>query len=222
MTMTLKRKRPDGSPMFAPASSRPHPRPRALRGRSDRAGRRRDAGPGRGRRRPRPDRLRAAALGDRDGGGHSARARPVWDECPDNISNIFEAGRPRRHRGGVRAGPSGRAPPLRHHARVHAQFMEPRGALGVYDPHEDRYTLYADVQYPHRVRNALASSIFKIPEHQIRVDRRRRRRRLRDQGLAVSRAQARAVGGAQARPARSSGRASGARRSWPTSTRATT
>src|SRR5262249_42956148 len=54
-------------------------------------------------------------------------------------------------------------------SRVHAQYMEPRGALGVYDPGEDRYTLYADVQYPHRVRNALASNIFKIPEHQIRV-----------------------------------------------------
>jgi len=53
--------------------------------------------------------------------------------------------------------------------RVHAQYLEPRGSLGVYDPNEDRYTLYADVQYPHRVRNALASSIFKIPEHRIRV-----------------------------------------------------
>ena len=47
--------------------------------------------------------------------------------------------------------------------------MEPRGALGVYDRGEDRYTLHADVQYPHRVRNALASNIFQVPEHQIRV-----------------------------------------------------
>jgi carbon-monoxide dehydrogenase large subunit len=47
--------------------------------------------------------------------------------------------------------------------------MEARGALGVYERGEDRYTLYADVQYPHRVRNALASHIFKIPEHKIRV-----------------------------------------------------
>src|SRR5262249_14130563 len=54
-------------------------------------------------------------------------------------------------------------------SRVHAQYMEPRGALGVYDPGEDRYTLYADVQYPHRVRTALASNIFQIPEHHIRV-----------------------------------------------------
>ena len=47
--------------------------------------------------------------------------------------------------------------------------MEPRGAVGVWDPGEDRYTLYADVQYPHRVRQALATRIFKIPESRIRV-----------------------------------------------------
>ena len=47
--------------------------------------------------------------------------------------------------------------------------MEPRGAIGVWDPGEDRYTLYADVQYPHRVRQALATRIFKIPESRIRV-----------------------------------------------------
>ena len=53
--------------------------------------------------------------------------------------------------------------------RVHAQYMEARGAVGAWDPHEERYTLHADVQYPHRVRNALATNIFKVPEHQIRV-----------------------------------------------------
>lgn len=31
------------------------------------------------------------------------------------------------------------------------------------------FTLYADVQYPHRVRNALATNIFRIPEQKIRV-----------------------------------------------------
>jgi carbon-monoxide dehydrogenase large subunit len=30
-------------------------------------------------------------------------------------------------------------------------------------------TLYADVQYPHRVRNMLAQSVFKIPEGELRV-----------------------------------------------------
>ena len=53
--------------------------------------------------------------------------------------------------------------------RVHAQYMEPRGAIGTYDPAEDRYTLYADVNYPHRVRNMLANMVFKVPESKVRV-----------------------------------------------------
>ena len=47
--------------------------------------------------------------------------------------------------------------------------MEPRGAIGVYDQREDRFTLHADVQYPHRVRQLLAEKIFSIPEQNIRV-----------------------------------------------------
>jgi carbon-monoxide dehydrogenase large subunit len=54
-------------------------------------------------------------------------------------------------------------------SRVYAHFMETRGAIGTYDPGEGRYTLYADCQYPHRVRNALAANIFKVPESKIRV-----------------------------------------------------
>ena len=52
--------------------------------------------------------------------------------------------------------------------RVHAQYLEPRGAIGDYDPGEDRYTLYADVQYPHRVRGVLAK-ILGVPEPRVRV-----------------------------------------------------
>jgi hypothetical protein len=43
-------------------------------------------------------------------------------------------------------------------SRVYAHFMEPRGAVGIWDSGEDRFTLSADVQYPHRVRQALAAS----------------------------------------------------------------
>jgi CO/xanthine dehydrogenase Mo-binding subunit len=54
-------------------------------------------------------------------------------------------------------------------SRVQAQYMEPRGAIGTYDAGEDRYTLYADVNYPHRVRNMLASMVFRVPESKVRV-----------------------------------------------------
>jgi carbon-monoxide dehydrogenase large subunit len=93
---------------------------------------------------------------------------PVWDECPDNISHVLSFG--------DRTKTDAAFAMADHHlrrryvvTRVHAQFMEPRGALGHYDRAEQRYTLYADCQYPHRVRNMLAESVFRIPESRMRV-----------------------------------------------------
>jgi len=92
----------------------------------------------------------------------------VWEENPDNISHVWETGDKRAADSAFAAAAhvvKGRYVIT----RVHAQFMEPRGALGVYDPNDERYTLYADVQYAHRVRDMLAANIFKIPETRIRV-----------------------------------------------------
>jgi carbon-monoxide dehydrogenase large subunit len=92
----------------------------------------------------------------------------VWEECPDNISSLFETG----NKTATDAAFAKAAHVVRRRyviSRVYAHFMEPRGAIGVWDPGEDRFTLYADVQYPHRVRQALATRIFKIPESKIRV-----------------------------------------------------
>ncbi len=93
---------------------------------------------------------------------------PVWDECPDNICHVMQLGDKAR---------TDEAFAKADHVlerryvvtRVHAQFMEPRGALGLYDRSEQRYTLYADCQYPHRVRNMLAEAVFKVPESRVRV-----------------------------------------------------
>jgi carbon-monoxide dehydrogenase large subunit len=166
MQMTLKRKRPDGSPMF----SRPH---RGLT----------------------RDRVRfvgdpvamvvAETLAQAEDGAElvdidyeplpsvtstadAVGGAPVWDECPDNVSNVYETG----DRAAADAAVAGAHRVFRRRytiTRVHAQYMEARGTLGVWDPGEERYTLYADVQYPHRVRNALATNILKVPEHQVRV-----------------------------------------------------
>ncbi len=92
---------------------------------------------------------------------------PVWDECPDNISNVFEVG----NRGATDAAFARAAHTVRRRytvSRVHAQFLEPRGALGEWSPGEGRYTLHCDVQYPHRVREILAG-VLKVPERDIRV-----------------------------------------------------
>ncbi len=92
----------------------------------------------------------------------------VWDENPDNISHTFERG----ERAATDAAFARAAYVVRRRyviTRVHAQYMEPRGAIGSYDKFEDRYTLYADVNYPHRVRNMLANSVFRVPESKVRV-----------------------------------------------------
>jgi aerobic carbon-monoxide dehydrogenase large subunit len=92
----------------------------------------------------------------------------VWEENPDNISHVWETG----NKAAADAAFAQAAHVVKGRyviTRVHAQFMETRGAVGVYDPNEDRYTLYADVQYAHRVRDMLAGTVFKIPATNIRV-----------------------------------------------------
>ena len=99
-------------------------------------------------------------------------ARPdaarVWDENPDNISHTVQHG----NKAATDAAFAQAAHVARQRyviTRVHAQYMEPRGAIGSFDAFEGRYTLYADVNYPHRVRNILAVSVFNVPESRVRV-----------------------------------------------------
>src|SRR5438128_2751812 len=90
MKMTLKRKRPDGSPMFAP----PHRGLSAERVRyvgdpvalvvADTQGHARDAAElVRVDYDPQPSVTSTADA-------VTAGAAPVWDDCPDNVSNVFE------------------------------------------------------------------------------------------------------------------------------------
>jgi carbon-monoxide dehydrogenase large subunit len=168
MTMTLKRKRPDGSPMFAP----PHRGLARDRGRyvgdplamvvAETLAQAEDAAE-----RVVVDYEPLPAVTD-TAAAAAPGAPAVWEECPDNVSNLHEAG----DKAATEAAFAKAARVIRRRyviSRVHAQYMETRGALGAWDPGEGRYTLHADVQYPHRVRNALATSIFKVPEHTIRV-----------------------------------------------------
>ncbi len=92
---------------------------------------------------------------------------PVWEECPDNVCNVFEVGdRAATERAFAAAA---RIVKRRYVVqRVHAQFLETRGALGAWDAAAGRYVLHADVQHPHRLREALAQA-FSVPEHRVRV-----------------------------------------------------
>ena len=91
--------------------------------------------------------------------------------------------------------------------RAVANYMEPRSAVGEYDPRTGRFTLNAGSQGVHGVRDAIAGPILKIPPE---VPARRhpgRRRRFRHQGCRLSRISARSRGGQAARtPSRLAGR----------------
>ncbi|MGE0061915.1 MAG: xanthine dehydrogenase family protein molybdopterin-binding subunit [Xanthobacteraceae bacterium] len=53
--------------------------------------------------------------------------------------------------------------------RVTAVCMEPRGAIGVYNPADGRYTIYNGTQQPHNFRAALAGIVLKVPESAVHV-----------------------------------------------------
>jgi len=92
----------------------------------------------------------------------------VWDQHPGNLCFDWEIG--------DAAAVARATAAARHHVslslvnnRVVAHSMEPRGAIGEYDPGEDSYTLWSSTQGSHFVRNILAEHIFHIPENRIRV-----------------------------------------------------
>jgi aerobic carbon-monoxide dehydrogenase large subunit len=53
--------------------------------------------------------------------------------------------------------------------RVSANPLEPRNALGAYDPVEDRYTLTSGVQIPHKIRSEIAESTLRIDPMRLRI-----------------------------------------------------
>jgi len=166
--VSIKRQRPDGAPMFA----RPHPG--LARGRvryvgdpvaiviAETTAQAKDAA----------ERVAIdyealpAAMSYADAARAGAPA--VWDECPDNVSHVFEMG----DRAATDAAFARAAQVVRGRyavTRVHGQYMEPRGAIGHYDAGEDRFTLHTGSQYAHRTRAVLAAEVFRVPEPAIRV-----------------------------------------------------
>jgi len=98
-------------------------------------------------------------------------ARPgaavVWDEAPDNVAFVWEAG----HRDAV-----AKAFATAAHVttldfvvtRVAVAPLEPRAAVGEFDRRTGRYTLHTGTQGPHGARTLLAE-IFKVPQSHLRV-----------------------------------------------------
>ena len=91
----------------------------------------------------------------------------VWDGCADNIGFVELLG----DKAATDAAFAKAAHIVKHRFvinRVTAAAMEPRGAVGVYLPAEDRYIIHSPVQRAHPYRNEIAK-VMKIPESKVRV-----------------------------------------------------
>ena len=99
----------------------------------------------------------------------TAPGAPVlWDECPDNVSFRMRVGDHER----VARALSSAARVVRSRleiSRVCPNPMEPRAAIGHYDPFDGRYILYEGSQAPHAIRTSLAEDVFRVPETRVRV-----------------------------------------------------
>jgi carbon-monoxide dehydrogenase large subunit len=95
-------------------------------------------------------------------------APAVWDDAPDNIAFRIAMGDERTVAGALAEAAHVVAVEIPV-SRVVPSPMEPRAALGVYDPAEDRYTLYSGTQGPHRTRRVIAETVLGVPETHLRV-----------------------------------------------------
>jgi carbon-monoxide dehydrogenase large subunit len=95
-------------------------------------------------------------------------AAKVWDSCADNISFVELIG----DKAATDAAFAKAAHIVKHRFvinRVTAASMEPRGAVGVYLPAEDRYIIHSPVQRAHPYRSELAKQVLKVAESKVRV-----------------------------------------------------
>jgi len=88
----------------------------------------------------------------------------VWDECANNICFVHLVGDKAATDAAFAKAPVvvGQRLPVNRSAHV---TMEPRGAIGDYDPRSKRWTLYTGCHYPWQIRDELAEQIFKVPPH---------------------------------------------------------
>ena len=88
-------------------------------------------------------------------------APAVWPDCPDNICFFEEQGDGKA----VDAAFKKADHIIRKKMvinRVTAVALEPRGCLGFYEKHLERYTLYTGLQNPHPLRHQITRQIFDI------------------------------------------------------------
>ena len=96
-------------------------------------------------------------------------AAVVWPGLvDDNVSFVFEQGDRARTDAAFMAAAHVVGLDFRV-SRVSANPMETRNAHGAYDPVEQRFTLHAGVQTPHKIRSELAERTLGVPSGRLRV-----------------------------------------------------
>ena len=98
----------------------------------------------------------------------SGDAPSVWNAKTDNVCLAFQRGD--RQATDEAFDVAHRVVELRlTNNRVVPTPLEPRGALGVYDEVQERFTLHTGTQFPHLLRQHLAESIFRVPTERLQV-----------------------------------------------------
>ena len=92
----------------------------------------------------------------------------VWDEAQSNLCFPVERGDRNAVDAAFKQAAHVTSISIRY-PRASANPMEPRSAIGRYQKHQHKYTLYTGSPQPHRSRAFLASTVFHIPESDIRV-----------------------------------------------------
>ena len=93
----------------------------------------------------------------------------VWpDHAPDNLCFQFQLGDRAATDTAFASAEHVTTLPFRI-SRVSANPIETRNAIGVYDPIEQRYTLHAGLQIPHKIRTELAERTFNMPASRLRI-----------------------------------------------------
>ncbi len=92
----------------------------------------------------------------------------VWDEAAGNLCYDWEVG----DRAAAEAAIGGAAHVVSIdvvNQRLVPNAIEPRAAIGAFDPTTDAYTLYTTSQNPHLVRLLMGAFVLGLPEHKLRV-----------------------------------------------------
>jgi carbon-monoxide dehydrogenase large subunit len=95
-------------------------------------------------------------------------APAIWDQAPNNIAFALIMGN--KDATDLAFADAKHVVTLKvNNARITANSIEPRAAIGHYHPEADNYTLYSTSQNPHGTRSSVAGQVLKIPETKLRV-----------------------------------------------------